>query len=171
MKPQKEIIVNEILSEMDFGITYTESMALNGTKWQIPERTFARYWSEASTRYLAANESAKKAVEVVRVQEIEKRASKGILSREERIQILSEIARGEQPMVKHVVVSLGNNLGSEIQEVTVYPAWKDKRDAVAEINKMEGDYAPIKKDITSKGESLAPAPVFQIILDETDDDE
>jgi len=41
---------------------------------------------------------------------------------------------------------------------------------VAEINKMEGDYAPIKKDITSKGESIAPAPVFNIILEDTDDE-
>lgn len=165
MKPQKEIIVNEILSEMDFGITRAEALAMNSEKWQIPTRTFDRYWAEASTRYLAANESAKKAVEVVRVQEIEKRASKGILSREERIQILSEIARGELALKKYIVCN------KQIVKKTIYPDYKDRKEAVAEINKMEGDYAPIKKDITSKGESLAPAPVFQIILDESDDDE
>jgi hypothetical protein len=171
MKPQKEIIVNEILSEMDFGSGFSDCKKINGEKWRLAEKTFERYWNEAKKRYLEANERDKIALEGVRLEMKKEAVKSNILTKQERLDILSQIARGEIPMVKHIVVSMGSGLGSEIQERTIYPAWKDRKEAVAEINKMEGDYAPIKKDITSNGESLVPAPVFQIILDETDDDE
>jgi hypothetical protein len=148
MKPNKELIVNEILGEMDFGITYKECMQLNQSKWKLTEGTFVRYWKEASARYLAANEREQKAKEVVRVQMAQESLKKAILSKHERMEILTQIARGEIPLVKHIVAD------GMIQEREVVPSWKDRRDAVAELNKMEGDYAPIKKDITSGGEPL-----------------
>jgi hypothetical protein len=148
MKPNREIIINEILAEMDFGITRAEALAMNGEKWQLPTRTFDRQWKEASRRYLAANEREQKAKEVVRVQMAQELVKKAILSKHERMEILTQIARGEIPLTKHIVAD------GMIQEREVVPSWKDRRDAVAELNKMEGDYAPIKKDITSGGEPL-----------------
>jgi len=164
MKPNKELIVNEMLGEMDFGITYSECLELNQTKWDLSHGTFVRYWKEASSRYLASNEKAKEAENDMRIQMAQERVKKAILTKEERLEILSQIARGEIPMVKYIVVSGGAACGSSIEERTIYPAWRDRRDAVAEINKMEGDYAPIKKDITSGGEAIA-APVFNIVMD------
>jgi len=164
MKPNKELIVNEILSEMDFGATATEIKAIYVEKWRISERTFERYWQEASSRYLEANERVKEAENAVRIQMAQERVKKAILTKHERLEILSQIARGEIPMIKHIVVAQGGDCGSSIEERTIYPAWRDRRDAVAEINKMEGDYAPIKKDITSGGEAIA-APVFNIVMD------
>ena len=63
-------------------------------------------------------------------------------------EILTQIAKGEIPLVKHIVCD------GVIQEVDVVPAWADRRAAIAELNKMEGDYAPVKKDITSGGEPI-----------------
>jgi len=164
MKPNKELIVNEMLGEMDFGITYKACMQLNQSKWKLTEGTFVRYWKEASDRYLAANQKAKEAVNEVKVEAIKNRASKGILSREERIEILSQIARGDISYQMEVPSKFGP------QTLTAWPSFNDRKGAVSEINKMEGDYAPIKKDITSKGENIAPAPVFNIILEDTDDE-
>jgi len=158
MKPNKEIIVNELLGEMDFGMTFTEAEALSVSKWLLPRRTFIRYWKEASDRYLAANEKAKEAVNEVKVEAIKNRASKGFLSREERIEILSQIARGDISYKMEVVTKIG------IQKIKAWPSFSDRKGAVSEINKMEGDYAPIKKDITSGGEAIA-APVFNIVMD------
>lgn len=166
MKPTKELIVNDILSEMDFGASYTECMQLCATKWNLPKGTFVRYWKEASESYLAANLKDKQVQAEVREQAVRLRALEAIMSKEERMQVLTQIARGEIPLVKHIVVSLGDNQGSVIKEREVVPTWRDRRDAVAELNKMEGDYAPLKKDITSNGESIAPAPVFNITLDD-----
>lgn len=171
MKPNREHIITEILRELEKGASFSACADLCDLNWSIPTTTFKRYWKEASERHKLAQEKLQTEIMELSAEIKKDRVRKAILTREERLEILSEIARGEQPMTKYIVVSLGDNQGSVIKERTIYPAWKDKRDAVAEINKMEGDYAPIKKDITSKGESLAPAPVFQIILDESDDDE
>lgn len=149
MKPQKEIIVNELLAELtDWGITWQEAHAINNKKWQVTERTFERYWKEAQERFFLALENEQKAIEEVRLQASKDRALKRILSKDERMEILTQIAKGEIPLVKHIVCD------GIIQEREVVPSWKDRRDAVAELNKMEGDYAPIKKDITSGGEPL-----------------
>lgn len=77
-----------------------------------------------------------------------KALKKAILSKHERQEILTQIAKGEIPLVKHIVCD------GVIQEVDVVPAWADRRAAIAELNKMEGDYAPVKKDITSGGEPI-----------------
>ena len=39
--------------------------------------------------------------------------------------------------------------------------------AIAELNKMDGAYAPVKQDITSKGNELKPARIYNIIVPET----
>jgi hypothetical protein len=163
MKPNKELIVNEILGEMDFGITYKACMQLNQSKWKLTEGTFVRYWKEASTRYLAANEKEQKAKEVVRAEMAKERVKKAILTKEERLEILSQIARGDLSYKQEVPSKFGP------QTVTAWPSFNDRKGAVAEINKMEGDYAPIQKDITSKGGSIAPAPIFNIVLDNDDE--
>jgi hypothetical protein len=160
MKPRKELIVNEILGEMDFGISYTECMRINESKWKLPEGTFVRYWKAASEIYLAGLEKDKQLVAEVREQVVKDRALNAIMSVEERKAILTQIGRGEIPLMKYIVCD------GEIQQKEVVPTWRDRRDAVAELNKMEGDYAPLKKDITTNGDSIAPAPVFRIILDE-----
>lgn len=160
MKPTKELIVNEILSEMDFGASYTECMQLCATKWDLPKGTFVRYWNEASKRYQEANEKDKRVIAEVREQVVRNRALNAIMEREEIMETLTKIARGEIPLMKHIVCD------GMIQEREVVPSWKDRRDAAAELNKMRGDYAPVRKDITTNGDSIAPAPVFRILLDD-----
>ena len=39
--------------------------------------------------------------------------------------------------------------------------------AIAELNKMGGDYAPTKNDITSKGNEIKPTRIYNIITAET----
>jgi phage terminase small subunit len=39
--------------------------------------------------------------------------------------------------------------------------------AIAELNKMDGSYAPVKQDITSKGNELKPARIYNLIVPET----
>lgn len=160
MKPSKEVIVDEMLSEMDFGITYTECFELNKTKWNLTKGTFVRYWKEASERYLAANLSDKLAAQEVRVEAIKNRAENAIMSKEERMELLTKIARGEIEFLKEVPSKFGP------QEITARPDFNERRAAMQELNKMEGDYAPLKKDITTNGESIAPPPIFNIVLED-----
>lgn len=74
-----------------------------------------------------------------------------ILTRNERLEILSNIAKGA-----------AWKLGSEI----IAPNGSDRIKAIAEINKMEGDYAPTKTELTGKnGAPLNPGPLIIEIID------
>lgn len=148
IKPNREFIVSEILSEMDFGISYTDCLAINSEKWHLPKRTFDRYWSDARIRFSTLSEATQIAFEALRLEGKKEALKKAILSKHERMEILTQIAKGEIPLVKHIVCE------GVIQEVKVVPAWADRKAAIAELNKMDGEYAPIKKDITSGGEPL-----------------
>ena len=148
MKPKKEQTVNEMLLEIEMGISYTECLRINDGLWGLPSSTFDRYWAEASKRFKARLDAIEEATTKVAVSMEIKALKKAILSKHERQEILTQIAKGEIPLVKHIVCD------GVIQEVDVVPAWADRRAAIAELNKMEGDYAPIKKDITSGGEPI-----------------
>ena len=148
MKPKKEQTVNEMLLEIEMGVSYSECLRINDGLWGLPSSTFDRYWAEASKRFKARLDAIEEATTKAAVSMEIKALKKAILSKHERQEILTQIAKGEIPLVKHIVCD------GVIQEVDVVPAWADRRAAIAELNKMEGDYAPIKKDITSGGEPI-----------------
>ncbi len=65
-----------------------------------------------------------------------------IISAARRMEILSDIAEGLIPLTKPMVCD------GVIQEVPVVPDWMDRKNAIAELNKMTGDYSPTKIDTT-----------------------
>jgi len=143
-----ENAINEILSDLDFGVARADCLSKFVEKWQVSTRTFDRYWSEALVRFNALNVKAKNALEEEYVAGKKEALKKAILTKHERMEILTQIAKGEIPLVKHIVFD------GAIQEVDVVPAWADRKAAIAELNKMDGEYAPIRKDITSGGEPI-----------------
>jgi len=146
--PKKEKAIDEIMLELDFGGVRQDIMPTIVKKWQISERTFDRYWKDACSRFQALTEKAQKAKEEVYIQEEKKAAKKAILSKHQRQEILTQIAMGQIPLTKHIVCD------GVIQERDTVPNWADRKAAIAELNKMDGDYAPTKKDITSGGEPI-----------------
>jgi|SRR3972149_3572695 len=157
MKPNKEHCINEILSELDWGARYSETLAKFGSLWGISSPTFDTYWKEANRRFNQTADEIKKAKTDFIIKEEKKAVKKAILSKYKRMELLSKIATGEIKAWREVITEGG------IQKVEYYSGAEVKA-AIAELNKMDGEYAPIRKDITSAGEKLA-APKFEIILD------
>ena len=157
MKPKKEQTVNEMLLEIEMGTSYTECLKINGGLWGLPPTTFDRYWGEASKRYKARLDAIEEATTKAAVSMEVKALKKAILSKHERQELLSKLATGETRSWREVVTESG------VIKLEYYSASEAKQN-IAELNKMDGDYAPVKKDITSGGEKLA-APTFEIILD------
>ena len=157
MKPKKEQTVNEMLLEIEMGTSYTECLKINGGLWGLPPTTFDRYWGEASKRYKARLDAIEEATTKAAVSMEIKALKKAILSKHERQELLSKLATGEIKSWREVVTESG------VIKLEYYSAAEAKQN-IAELNKMDGDYAPVKKDITSGGEKLA-APTFEIILD------
>lgn len=146
-----------MLLEIEMGITYSECMKLNESLWQLTQSTYDRYWVEASKRYKARLDAIEEATTKVAVSMEIKALKKAILSKHERQELLSKLATGEIKSWREVITERG------VVTLEYYSASEAKQN-IAELNKMDGDYAPVKKDITSGGEKLA-APTFEIILD------
>jgi hypothetical protein len=77
-------------------------------------------------------------------------AEMDIMSKSERMQLLSKMARGEIKIKQPFVVN------GKIMEYPAELSATERRGAIAEINKMVGDYAPSKTETTLKlGKDLA----------------
>ena len=147
MKPKKEQTVNEMLLEIEMGTSYTECLKINGGLWGLPPTTFDRYWGEASKRFKARLDAIEEATTKAAVSMEVKALKKAILSKHERQELLSKLATGEIRSWREVVTESG------VIKLEYYSAAEAKQN-IAELNKMDGDYAPVKKDITSGGEPI-----------------
>ena len=115
-----------------------KAMELFVEKWQVSHRTFERAWKTAQEQHLETKQVIKTKVTDIEVSlEVEAR-KRQIIDVLERKEILSQIAKGEIPLQKALVVA------GQIEYIQVVPDWMDRRNAIAELNKMEGDYAPMK---------------------------
>lgn len=122
-------------------------------KWQnLSTRVIDRRLNEAKKQLQAEIKQIEAGTQEGVQKEIEARKEK-ILTVVERMEILSSIARGEIPLTKPIVVD------KSIELIKVVPDWMDRKSAIAELNKMQGEYAPAKIDHTTKGEKL-PAPTI-----------
>lgn len=148
MKPNKENIITDILIELQKGTSYNDCLELINMIWDLPRTTFSRYWGEANKRYARVNAEIQQNLDSALKDSAENRMRLGILSKLERMKILSDIAQGEIVLTKYIVAD------GVIQERDVVPDYNDRKGAIAELNKMDGDYAPVKKDITSGGKEI-----------------
>ncbi len=79
-------------------------------------------------------------------------AEKNILSTAERMEMLSKIAKGEVKIKKPFVIA------GKIMEYPSEPDHNDRTKAIAELNKMDGSYAPAKSEVKLIGEQ----PLFNV---------
>ena len=163
MKPNKENIITEILIEIERGSGFSICQEVFKLNWGLSETTFQRYWKIASETYRKQQLSHQCTLGGLALAEKINSFKKAIIDKQERMEILTRIARGEIEVTKHIVCD------KYVQEFDVLPALNDRKNAIAELNKMDGSYTPIQTDIMSGGERLN-APIFNIILDNDEDE-
>jgi len=133
-KINKETAIKSIVKHLKAGLdkkTIWKKLEQNGT---VPKVTFYRWYNIADEEY---QEFLSVANPIVRAKEIEalgQIAVSNILSKFERQQILSDIAMGRIPLIKHIVVN------RMIEEVEIVPNWSDRKSAIDILNKMDGAY-------------------------------
>lgn len=110
-------------------------------KYKTSIKTFDNRLKAAQTSIRAELATISEQANISIANEVEARTMK-ILSSLERQAILTEIALGELE-AEHLVVTKEG-----IKKVKVKPTHADIKSAVAELNKMAGDYAPAKQNIT-----------------------
>ena len=146
VKPQKQTIIDFIVSCLKKADERKVILSKVAKKWQINVRTIDRLLRIAKEQHLEAQELIRKELaELDKQNAIEERKAQ-IADVLERKEILTKILRGEIPLIRPMVCD------GEIVSVPIVPDWSDRKNAIAELNKMEGDYAPTKADVNIKTE-------------------
>jgi hypothetical protein len=160
-KTGKQVIVNALLKEIELGKQRSTALARAVKRWQISARTFDRHWKTANEMFTELQQKAKKASDKAYIKASKKAAVEAVMSKIERMETLSKIARGEIPLTKPMVVD------GAVKLIPVVPDWMDRKAAIAELNKMEGDYAPTKVAQTdSKGNDIEKKDLPQLSTEE-----
>lgn len=142
MKPNERVQVEFIVDCLRKGQGRAEIMSKFGQKWESVSRTsFDRRLDKAKELLAGEQEKLQEKVEAKIEREVEKRANR-IMSVLERKELLTKIASGEVLVIKPVITRDG------IQYLEMPPDHKDRMKAMEELNKMEGDYATKKIDVS-----------------------
>lgn len=117
-----------------------------------PEAGKKKWWRRCklAREHLATEQAfvTDKANDIIELQ-IQQRAAR-ILSVVERKEILTQIALGQLTITKPI------NVAGKVEYVQCEPDYTDRRLAIAELNKIDGSYQPIRADITTNGQSITP---------------
>lgn len=164
MAKNKQHIVGELLKEIEKGGTYGSVMAVNGSKWQLPERTFVRYWKEADTLHKERQQAIKKALDEVDTAAAVEARKRAIMTAIERKEYLTKIITGEIEVPYKEIKWDANQkkfVTINFVELASHPT---RIAAIAELNKMEGDYAPARAPVDDKGETVKPQVILTSIF-------
>lgn len=169
---KQETYSSFILKQLKAGIVErNQVLAKFVKKWQVSSRTFDRAWKIAKKTHTDSQNKLQKEKDRLYEQAELEAVKSDIMDKIERQMVLSQIARGEIPLKKAMVVD------KSIEYIEVIPDWMDRKNAITELNKMDGSYSPTKQEVTGKdGVSLITnatiiingKPKYSPVTDEAD---
>lgn len=117
----------------------------NGTSEATAEQQGSRLAKKYAIYIQELKQKTSMAIDKAYENEAVKDALKSVISKTERMQVLSDIAIGKLKISKPIFTKEG------VIDSYVEPDCNDRTKAIAELNKMDGAYAPQKIDNTIKG--------------------
>lgn len=156
-KPNKQHIIDALIKEVEQGKSFDTCLKLSETKWNLTRSTFIRRWKTANQQHRDAQQAIKKELAVLDTQSAINARKKAIMTADERKELLTRIAQGE------IRIKIPYVIGGKIMEYPAEPSANDRRNAIAELNKMGGDYAPTKVANTdAEGNNVVPFTDSQV---------
>jgi len=149
-KADKQIIIDFIIKGIEEGKPRGTLLSTTVKKWQMSDRTFDRHWKIANAQHVIRQEALKKELAEVDKQAAIEARKRAIMSAEERKEYLTKLINGKIK-VPYTEVKWDAVQKKFVTIKFVELATHSSRiSAIAELNKMEGDYAPqkINADIT-----------------------
>ena len=122
-------------------------------KFQFSERTFYNHHKKAVIQHTIKQEAIKKELAEIDKQAAIEARKKAIMTADERKEYLTKIIQGK---IKVPYTEIKYNSGMqafETFELVELASHTARINAIAELNKMEGDYAPTKMEHTGPGGS------------------
>ncbi len=136
MKPNKQMIADEILFHLEGGKGFEETFELILTKRNLSRPTFATYWKVANEAFSKTLEDRKQIFENKATQAFIESVEEGLMSKYDKLKILENIINCKTKF-KKVFVSNGEQMILDI-ESDVTAVLK----AIELHNRMQGDYKP-----------------------------
>lgn len=134
------------------GTNQSEAYVLTNPNKNLTKGTIKVESSKLAKKYaLLINEERerlRKVVEAANDSKVSEIAQMNIMGKAERMELLTKMAKGELKIKTPFVIA------GKIMEYPAEPTASDRRAAIAELNKMAGDYAPAKQDITTNGKEI-----------------
>jgi uncharacterized protein YwqG len=136
MKPNKQMIADEILFHLEAGKGFEETFELILTKRNLSRPTFATYWKVANEEFSKTLEGRKQLFEEKSIQAFIESVEEGLMRKYDKLKILEDIINCKTKF-KKVFVSNGEQVILDI-ESDVNAVLK----AIELHNRMQGDYKP-----------------------------
>lgn len=143
MKPNKENIVNEMLIELESGISYAGCLKVNGSKWKLSESTFVRYWNTANEKYKAIQNKKNEVLVELSIKKDVERLNKAILNKDEALEVLTKIATDPIKETPTGIASAKTEQISAIKAIADLLGWEAPKKSEIEVT----DKTPI--DLTN----------------------
>lgn len=154
----KLIIIPFIEEELRAGNKRGEIQAKCVERWQMATRTFDRYLKKAYESITREQEARQKQLADLETARATDAREKAIMTKYERQELLSKIARGEIEIEEQEVRYDYVNKRYAAAAVKRLPGHATRIAAIAELNKMSGDHAPKKIANTDPaGKKIVPA--------------
>ena len=150
-KPTKQIVIDAIIKGIEISKDRGKLLATIGKKWQLSQRTFDRYWKTAQEQHIIKQQAIKTIIAEVDKEAAIDARKKAIMTAGERKEYLTKIILGE---IEVPYTEVKYNAGAKVFETFEFmelASHTARINAIAELNKMEGDYAPTKVDNTHTG--------------------
>jgi hypothetical protein len=125
---------------------YKLSVGKKGVSKQVSEVKGSQLAKKYAKLIAEQRDNLKKVVEEAQKDKVAEIAQMNILTSAQRMEILSNIAQGKLKVKKPFVI------GGKVLEYPSEPDHTDIKNAIAELNKMQGDYAPTKQETTLKSD-------------------
>lgn len=136
MKPNKQLIADEILFHLESGKGFNDTLELIRTKTNIGKTSFSEYWKLANETFLKTLEERKQAFEDKSTRAFIEAVEDGLMSKYDKLKILENIINCKTKF-KKVFIANGEpmilNIESDVTAVLK---------AIELHNRMQGDYKP-----------------------------
>ena len=121
---------------------YKLSVGKKGVSKQVSEVKGSQLAKKYAVLINEERERLRKVVEAANDSKVSEIAQMNIMCKAERMELLTKMAKGELKIKTPFVIA------GKIMEYPAEPTASDRRAAIAELNKMAGDYAPAKTETT-----------------------
>ena len=148
MTKSNQIITDYIVTCLKKGMQSGKILAQVGKKWQKSVRTANRLLKVAKEQHTIEQAAIKSKLVAIDTEAAIEARKKAIMTADERKEHLTLIITCKSDIKK---------FGNQFFQIVEFPDGRkefinqaDKLKAISELNKMEGDYAPTKQEITGK---------------------